>query len=116
VRRDLREVFRGKTRDEWVRFFEGEDVCISPVLSLDEALSHPNALARRMVVDVGSPLGGTERQLGLPIRIAGEEERAPGRAPRLGEHDDPLLAELGYSVEEIAGLRAKGVIRKAGTS
>lgn len=112
VRRGLRAIFLGKTRDEWIRHFEGEDVCISPVLSLDEALSHPNTLARRMVVEVGSPLGGTERQLGLPIKIAGEEERAPGRAPRLGEHDDPILEELGYSVEEIADLRAKGVIRK----
>jgi crotonobetainyl-CoA:carnitine CoA-transferase CaiB-like acyl-CoA transferase len=116
VRRDLQAIFLGKTRDEWIRFFEGEDVCISPVLSLDEALSHPNILARRMVVDVGSPLGGTERQLGRPIKNAGEEERAPRRAPRLGEHDDPILEELGYSVEEIAGLRARGVIRKGGTS
>jgi crotonobetainyl-CoA:carnitine CoA-transferase CaiB-like acyl-CoA transferase len=116
VRRDLQAIFLGKTRDEWIRLFEGEDVCISPVLSIDEALSHPNVLARRMVVDVDSPLGGTERQLGLPIKIAGEETRAPGRAPRLGEHDDPVLAELGYSGEEIAGLRAKGVVRKRGTS
>lgn len=112
VRRDLQAIFLGKTRDEWIRLFEGEDVCISPVLSLDEAMSHPNTVARRMVVDVGSPLGGTEPQLGLPIKIAGEEERAPGRAPRLGEHDDPVLEELGYSGEEIAGLRARGVIRK----
>jgi len=116
VRRDLQAIFLGKTRDEWIRFFEGEDVCISPVLSLDEALTHPNTVARCMVVDVASPLGGTERQLGLPIKIAGEEGRAPGRAPRLGEHDDQVLVELGFSVEEIAGLRAKGVIRKAGTS
>jgi crotonobetainyl-CoA:carnitine CoA-transferase CaiB-like acyl-CoA transferase len=112
VRRDLQAIFLGKARDEWIRLFEGEDVCISPVLSLDEAMSHPNTVARRMVVDVGSPLGGTEPQLGLPIKIAGEEERAPGRAPRLGEHDDPVLEELGYSGEEIAGLRARGVIRK----
>ncbi len=112
VRRDLQAIFLGKTRDEWIRLFEGEDVCISPVLSLDEAMSHPNTVARRMVVDVGSPLGGTEPQLGLPIKIVGEEERAPGRAPRLGEHDDPVLEELGYSGEEIAGLRARGVIRK----
>ena len=112
VRRDLQAIFLGKTRDEWIRLFEGEDVCISPVLSLDEALSHPNSLARRMVIDVGSPLGGTERQLGFPIKVAGEEERAPGRAPRLGEHDEQVLAELGYSGAEIADLRAKGVIRK----
>jgi crotonobetainyl-CoA:carnitine CoA-transferase CaiB-like acyl-CoA transferase len=112
VRRDLRAIFLGKTRDEWIRLFEGEDVCISPVLSLGEALSHPNTLARRMVVDVESPLGGTDRQLGMPIKIAGEEERAPGRAPLLGEHDDECLAGLGYTEERIAELRAKGVIRK----
>ncbi len=116
VRRDLQAIFLEKTRDEWIRLFEGEDVCISPVLSLDEAMSHPNTVARRMVVDVGSPLGGTEPQLGLPIKIAGEEERAPGRAPRLGEHDDEILAGLGYTKERIADLRARGVIRKRGTS
>jgi len=116
VRRDLQAIFLGKTRDEWIRLFEGEDVCISPVLSLDEAMSHPNTVARRMVVDVGSPLEGTEPQLGLPIKIAGEEERAPGRAPRLGEHDDEILAGLGYTKERIADLRARGVIRKRGTS
>jgi len=112
VRRDLQAIFLGKTRDEWIRLFEGEDVCISPVLSLGEALSHPNTLARRMVVDVESPLGGTDRQLGMPIKISGEGERAPGRAPLLGEHDDEFLAGLGYTEERIAELRAKGVIRK----
>ena len=105
-------MFAGKTRDEWVRAFDGKDVCFSPVLSVPEALSHPNTFARKMVLPVESPLGGTERQLGLPIKFAGEEEPAPGRAPRLGEHDDRVLSELGYSGEEIAGLRAKGVIRK----
>ena len=115
VKAELSKAFAARTRDEWVRAFEREDVCLSPVLSVTEALSHPNTLARRMVVDVGTPLGGTERQLGLPIKIAGEEGRAPGRAPLLGEHDEQVLAELGYSGEEIACLRAKGVIRKRGT-
>src|SRR5512140_2076845 len=114
VRRDLQAIFLGKTRDEWIRFFEGEDVCISPVLSLDEALSHPNTLARRMVVDVESPLGGTDRQLGMPIKIDGVPE-APRRAPRLGEHDDEMLSGPGHTTARIADLRAKGVIRKRGT-
>ena len=109
---ELRGIFLGKTRDEWVRFFEGEDVCISPVLSLPEALEHPNTVARRMVVEVGSPLGGEERQLGLPVKVAGETEPVPGRAPLLGEHDDEVLAGLGYTPSRIADLRAGGVIRK----
>ena len=115
VKADLSKAFAAMTRDEWVRAFEGKDVCLSPVLSVTEALSHPNTLARRMVVDVGTPLGGTERQLGFPIKIAGEEGRAPGRAPRLGEHDEQVLAELGYSGADILDLRAKGVIRKRET-
>ena len=79
--------------------------------ALPEALAHPNAAARRMVVDVESPLGGTERQLGMPIRFDGVAE-APRRAPLLGEHDDETLSGLGYAKERIAELRAKGVIRK----
>jgi crotonobetainyl-CoA:carnitine CoA-transferase CaiB-like acyl-CoA transferase len=111
VTSELSKVFAGKTRDEWVRAFEGKDVCLSPVLSVLEALSHPNTLARKMVLPVESPLGGTDRQLGMPIKIDGVPE-APRRAPLLGEHDDEILAGLGYTKERIADLRAKGVIRK----
>ncbi len=112
ARRELQAIFLGRTRDEWIRFFEGADICISPVLSLAEALAHPNAAARRMVVDVESPLGGAERQIGLPIKMAGRVEEAPRRAPLLGEHDDEILAGLGYGAERIAALREAGVIRK----
>ena len=111
VKRELSEVFAGKTRNEWVRAFEGKDVCLSPVLSIGEALSHPNAAARRMVLPVESPLGGTDLQPGMPIKIDGVPE-APRRAPLLGEHDDDILAGLGYTTTRIAELRAKGVIRK----
>lgn len=114
VKSELSKVFSGKTRDEWVRAFEGKDVCLSPVLSVSEALSHPNTIARKMVLPVESPLGGTERQLGMPIKIDGVPE-APRRAPFLGEHDDEILAGLGYTASLIADLRAKGVIRKRGT-
>lgn len=111
VKSELSKLFARKTRDEWVRVFEGKDVCVSPVLSVGEALSHPNTMARKMVLQVESPLGGTDRQPGMPIKIDGVPE-APRRAPLLGEHDDEILAGLGYSTSRIADLRAKGVIRK----
>lgn len=112
ARAELSIVFAAKSRDEWVAFFRGHDVCLSPVLSLPEALAHPNALARRMVIGVESPLGGRERQLGLPVKVAGEEEAIPGRAPRLGEHDDEILSGIGYTGAQIEDLRSKGVIRR----
>lgn len=114
ARRELARVFAGKTRDEWVAFFGGSDVCISPVLSLSEALSHPQAKARGMVVEVERPAGGSERQLGLPIKFSGAPPAVPRRAPRLGEHDEEILRGLGYDDGRIAALRARGVIRAAG--
>jgi crotonobetainyl-CoA:carnitine CoA-transferase CaiB-like acyl-CoA transferase len=111
VRGELSKVFASRTRDEWVRHFEGKDVCLSPVLSVAEALAHPNTVGRGMVLSVPSPLGGTDRQPGMPIKIAGVAE-APRRAPLLGEHDDEVLAGLGYAKEQVAALRDSGVIRK----
>jgi alpha-methylacyl-CoA racemase len=40
--------FKRKTRDEWVRLCQGKDTCLSPVLSMDEALNHPHAMERDM--------------------------------------------------------------------
>jgi crotonobetainyl-CoA:carnitine CoA-transferase CaiB-like acyl-CoA transferase len=111
VKSELRAVFLTLPRDEWMKRLAGIDACVSPVLDLPEALLHPNTAARRMVLDVESPLGGTDRQLGMPIKIAGVPE-APRRAPLLGEHDDEILSGLGYTTARIADLRTKGVIRK----
>ncbi len=118
VREELARTFASKTRREWERHFEGKDVCFSPVLDLDEALSHPNAAARGMVVAVESPSGGTDRQPGRPLKFSGPDggwaqPKSPQRAPRLGEHDDGILKGIGYSRERIADLRRKGVIRKS---
>src|SRR3989304_191136 len=71
VKAELSKAFAEKTRDEWVRAFARNDVCLAPGLSFDEALSHPNTAARRMVLPVPSPLGGTDRQPGMPIKIDG---------------------------------------------
>jgi crotonobetainyl-CoA:carnitine CoA-transferase CaiB-like acyl-CoA transferase len=117
---ELAKTFAGKTRDEWVAFFSGKDVCVSPVLDLGEALSHPQARARGMVVEVESPFGGRDRQLGRPLKFAGtggereaSQEEPPRRSPRLGEHDEEILSELGYRDQEIEFLRRSGVIRRA---
>ncbi len=116
VKAELATIFATKTRREWERFFEGKDVCFSPVLALSEALSHPNAAARGMVAAVESALGGSDRQPGRPLKFAGPREAwtapaPPRRAPRLGEHDEEILKGIGCGPERIAELRRNGVIR-----
>jgi alpha-methylacyl-CoA racemase len=44
--------FLERTRDEWTALFEGADACVTPVLSLGEAHSHPHHVARGSFVDV----------------------------------------------------------------
>ncbi len=119
VRTELERIFAFRTRDEWVSIFRDRDVCLSPVLSVGEAFDHPNAKAREMVVDVESPSGGTDRQPGLPLKFLARDRETdqprgtapPARSPRLGEHDEEILRELGYRDEQIAAFRRQGVIR-----
>ena len=48
---EVRTLFRTRTRDEWLAFFEGKDVCLSPVNSPAEAFTDPQIVARGAVVD-----------------------------------------------------------------
>ncbi len=115
---ELSKVFGSKTRDEWMAYFTGKDVCISPVLDIGEALSTPQARARGMVVEVESPFGGKDRQPGRPLKFpvsdeggCASPEEPPRRPPRLGEHDEEILEEIGYTTVQIEDLRRKRVIR-----
>ena len=81
-----------------------------PVLAVDEAMQAPHTAARGMVASIPLDGGGTYQALGTPIKLS----RTPGGArtppPRFGEHGTEVLAGLGYSEEEVAGLRTEGVI------
>ena len=49
IRSAIAEVVQTKTRDEWMKVFDGTDACVAPVLSMDEAPKHPhNVGARRL--------------------------------------------------------------------
>ncbi len=52
LRAQMRSIFNGKTRDEWVALLEGTDCCVTGVLSFGEAPSHPHNVARATFVDV----------------------------------------------------------------
>ncbi|WP_434106139.1 CaiB/BaiF CoA transferase family protein [Paraburkholderia caffeinilytica] len=52
LKAELAAIFVTRPRDEWCRVFEGADVCVTPVLSLQEALQHPHNVARETFVEV----------------------------------------------------------------
>jgi crotonobetainyl-CoA:carnitine CoA-transferase CaiB-like acyl-CoA transferase len=105
----LRARFQTRTTADWLDRLRGRVPC-APVNDVRQALADPQVLARDMIVEVEHPEFGTLREVRSPVRTEGEI-REPRRAPRLGEHTDPILRDvLGYSASTIARLRSAGVI------
>jgi alpha-methylacyl-CoA racemase len=101
---EVAEIFKGRTRAEWLAFNNEHDAMIEPVLDLDEALDSELVREREMVVELDQPDLGTVRQLGIPVKLSrtpGEVERP---APALGEHTEEVLREAGFGDEEIDSL------------
>ena len=106
--REVAAVFRSKTRAEWRQFNDEHDAMIEPVLDLDEALDSDLVREREMVVELEQPEIGTVRQLGPPVKLSRTPGRADRPAPAFGEHTDEVLAEVGYSEEEIEAMKESG--------
>ncbi|WP_176593919.1 CaiB/BaiF CoA-transferase family protein [Sphingobium sp. EM0848] len=75
----LREIFRTRTRDEWVAWFADKDVAFSPVLDFQEAFSEPHIAERGLIVEADGA-----HHIAPPIRFAGENPWVPTSAPELG--------------------------------
>ena len=105
IRARLADIFKSKTRDEWVAIMEGSDVCFAPVLSLLEAPEHPHNLARKTFVE----LDGVTQPAPAPrfSRTVPEIQRPPASR---GEHTDEALGDWGFSEQELADLRASDAI------
>jgi alpha-methylacyl-CoA racemase len=106
--REVAEVFLGRTRDEWRAFNDEHDCCIEPVLDLDEALASELVRAREMVTAIEQPGLGSVRQLGVPVKMSRTPADPTRPAPAFGEHTDEVLAEAGYSAEEVASMKESG--------
>ena len=106
----LAEVFATRGRDEWLARLDAAGVPCGPINTVDEAFADPQIVARGLRADLVDGHGRAVPQVVSPIRLEVEPlvyHRAP---PALGEHTDEVLAELGYSGDEVARLRAQGVI------
>ncbi len=104
LRARFEQVFAAKTRDEWVKVFEGSDACFAPVLSFSEAKRHPHNVARKSYVEVAK----VEQPAPAPrfSRTPAGVRRAP---PERGEGGREALGEWGFDVAAIDKLKALGL-------
>jgi crotonobetainyl-CoA:carnitine CoA-transferase CaiB-like acyl-CoA transferase len=95
---------------EWEAIFSAADVPCTRIRTIPEVLQDPQVDANGTLVTVMHPTLGPVRALAAPIRLSDTPGRSPGPPPAVGEHTDAVLAEAGYGADEIARLRADGVV------
>jgi len=106
-------VVRTRSRADWQTAFDAAGVPAGPVHTIGEALSHPQTLARGMVVETVHPQAGPTRGVGCPIHFSATPTPASTAAPLLGQHTRDLLREAGYGDAQIDELIDEGVVAQA---
>ena len=104
------DVFVTKNRDEWLEIAREHHLMFSPVQTTIDILNDPQALENNYIKEVTHPDLGTVKIPGYPIHFSKTPPAEWSNAPAIGEHNDEVLHELGYTPEEIEQLRQTGVI------
>ena len=95
---------------DWCERFAAVDACVEPMLSLSEAVEHPQLRARGLVVGVPRDGAAPQRQMACPIKFSAGLPEPRHIGMPVGAHTEEVLAGLGYAETRIAELKAAGVI------
>jgi crotonobetainyl-CoA:carnitine CoA-transferase CaiB-like acyl-CoA transferase len=111
LRRELQAIFATRSQAEWVAFARDNRLPLGPAHQrVAELRDDPQMAARQIIVEGEHPEAGPFTYVGEPVIVDGAQYRVIRPAPVLGQHTDEILAELGRSADDIAALRAEGVI------
>jgi formyl-CoA transferase len=105
----IEEWTKTKTKFEAMEILNQYDIPCGPILSMKEIAEEPSLRATGTVVEVDHPTRGKYLSVGNPIKLSDSPTEVT-RSPLLGEHTDDVLAQLGYTPQHIAALRAERVI------
>ena len=106
----LDDLFATGPRDDWVARLRKADIVSAPINTLLEASNDPDVIANGYVTHVDYPKYGKKLKVhGTPWQFS-ETPAKPGIAPELGQHNQAVLCELGYSEAEIKDFKARKII------
>jgi crotonobetainyl-CoA:carnitine CoA-transferase CaiB-like acyl-CoA transferase len=108
--RVLDEQFAKRPLPEWLERFDAVDLWWAPVNTPADVVRDPQALAVGAIVDVPDGNGGTQKSVGSPVRFSSGDVSPRGPVPKVGEHTEAVLAQLGVTPTRIIELRRAGVI------
>lgn len=106
----LEAEFLRRPSDEWISALQGNRVPAARINTVLEALAHAEHYGRDMVMTLESDSHSTVKVVGNPVKFVGEEEGDVIYPPRLGQHTDLILDELGFTADERSRFRRDGII------
>lgn len=110
LKREIAIEFEKRDFADWCERFAAVDACVEPMLPLSEAVEHPQIQARGLVTEVPRGDGHSQRQMACPIRFSAGLPAPKHIGVAAGAHSAEVLAELGYSDEQVAALKAAGAL------
>ena len=106
VRQRVEERLAMRPVAEWCEMLQQKEIPCGPIYSVPEMLEDEQMRARSFIMEQEHPAAGILRTLACPIHLSETPASYRLPPPLLGQHTDQVLAELGYSAEEVAHLRA----------
>ncbi|MBN2437768.1 MAG: CoA transferase [Deltaproteobacteria bacterium] len=103
-------VFRSRTYDEWIEVLGRTRIVWSPVTSPLEVTRDQQAVANEFFVDWDHPDYGPIKVLNNPIKLSKTRAEITMPAPRLGEHTEEILKDLGYAGDQIQAMKTSGTV------
>jgi formyl-CoA transferase len=97
----------------WYEVFNGVHVTFGAVRGPQEVVNDPQLRSNDIVVPLEGAGGKLSSTISSPIQVQGVAKVPARRAPSLGEHNEQVLQQLGFSASEIEGLRASGATPNA---
>ena len=106
----LNEALQAKSSAEWIEMFNRIGVPCGPIYKMDQVFADPQVQHLQASVEVEHPTIGRYKILNQPVKLSRTPAEIKTATPELGAHTEEILAEAGFSKEEIKALRAKGAI------
>ena len=106
----IQEVVGQRSSDDWLAVFETLEVPVNRVAIVEESPTDAQVLENRMVIPVTDPAFEMPRVVTHPIQVSGVPHVEPRPGPRLGEHTEEILAELGYDEDTVTAMREEGAL------
>ena len=108
---EAEELFRERTVQEWLDTFDSVGVPAGPVRYIQELLEDEQVEANGLSVELEHTLAGKVKMVGPIIGMSDTPLEATSASPALGEHTNEILLSMGYSQEEISGMKTDGITR-----